>query len=729
MSRPFPSLSTADTRAQLEPTPIPGGRAISSVERRQLTAYLEAFRLHLSDADPPSVPVFNSGYRLSPSARAALMASLTPSDVSERGLRFVDPPVSPPPFPADLHSQAFIADLWSFADPLQLDLIADVRHQGMHLAFNPPTTLEELAAAPRRPNVAKPGSPEMAIILEKVKADIAAGKAIGPFASRPPNAIAIPLFLTDKGDVPDPHFTDADRHRLVRNWSDARLTKFGSITAHTDAPTSSMSPFRAAFADFARLCALPATTDAHALSFDQEDAYAQLRIAPGQSHLMSSHIPGFGWFVRTVGDFGHRTCGIRFEQRAKLFALACLVLSPFLRVHDDGRVVLLHSFGDVSLGPHPEEGFGSLARHKPLFSPAGWRRHLRNQARVHHLEEGWHRVDLSPLHRWVDDFVGWAPDPPTAVRTAQAVAFLHRRYNFNLKPSKFLLGRQADFGGVTMVGPAAAMVLPDPKRSRYTLRLAHALAAPALSHNQWERVIGPPAWVARVFDTHTSALQPLFVEMGKARARSSPLPTTPRSRRALAFWLEAIKLAPGTIAATQFTDPRSPSSWDGVVHIDWAPVDSEQVVGVYVISHALYSIAPIPKWFLDAFPQSPHPSSPACEAMGLYLFLSIFADLVQGRTFAIFNDNISWLLCYPSLSSESQALDCALKLAALTALSTATRLVPLFVPTDSNLADPASRRLEQVFLTALRSKGLSRPSFRQPKPFAQPPFWSRLLRH
>ena len=115
--------------------------------------------------------------------------------------------------------------------------------------------------------------------------------------------------------------------------------------------------------------------------------------------------------------------------------------------------------------------------------------------------------------------------------------------------------------------------------------------------------------------------------------------------------------------------------------------------------------------------------------MGVYVFLATFADIVQGRTFAIFNDNISWLLCYPSLSSESQALDCALKLGALTALSTATRLVPLFVPTDSNLADPASRRLVQAFLTRLRSKGLSKPSYRQPRPFAQPPFWSRLLLH
>lgn len=82
--------------------------------------------------------------------------------------------------------------------------------------------------------------------------------------------------------------------------------------------------------------------------------------------------------------------------------------------------------------------------------------------------------------------------------------------------------------------------------------------------------------------------------------------------------------------------------------------------------------------------------------MAAYLFLINFRDIVQGRTVAIFNVNISWLLAYPSLSSPSQCLDTALKLLALTALSLATRLVPLFVPTHINLADPISRQLVQV---------------------------------
>lgn len=115
--------------------------------------------------------------------------------------------------------------------------------------------------------------------------------------------------------------------------------------------------------------------------------------------------------------------------------------------------------------------------------------------------------------------------------------------------------------------------------------------------------------------------------------------------------------------------------------------------------------------------------------MAAYLFLVNFHDIVQGRTVAIFNDNISWLLAYPSLSSPSQCLDTALKLLALTALSLATRLVPLFVPTHINLADPISRQLVQVFLTKSSLSGLSTPSFRPHRACVAPRFWPRLLQH
>lgn len=742
---PFPPSPSVFVDSHDAPTAIPGGQSLSVEERAGLTAYLASFRRHLSIVDPSSVAAFDGGYRLLPATRSELISHLSPTDIAERGLRFVDPPISPPPFPSDLHGKAFIADLWRYADPLQLDLIADVRTQGMNLAFNPPASLDVLALAPKRPNVAKAGSPEMLIILQKVKADIAAGKAAGPFASRPKGAIAIPLFLTDKGDIPDPTYTDPSRHRLVRNWSDSKLTAFGSITAHTDAPVSSMSPFRSAYSAFAKLCALPTASDPHVVSFDQEDAYAQQRIAPGQSFLMSSHIPGFGWFVRLVGDFGHRTCGIRFEQRAKLFALACRVLSPFLRVHDSGRVVLdipLHD--DLAIGEAPRGGFGSLTAQAPLFSPAGRRRHLRELALSSQPQRGWHRVDLGPLaattehtwhptslrdvHRWVDDFCGWYSSRAAAFRAACAFAFLHRRYGFRLKASKFHLGRASAFGGVIMDGPTAALVLPETKRSKYLRRLQHAYAAEALSHNQWERLIGPPAWVSRVFDTLTPALQPFFCELGKARARSSPLPVSSSARRTIGFWAEVLRSLPPVVAAVQFADPDTPASWEVIAHVDWSPKGSSHLVGIFLLSHGLYTATPIPAWFLEAFPQAPHPSSPACETMAAYLLLALFPDIVQGRTVAIFNDNISWLLAYPSLSSPSQCLDTAMKLLALTGLTLASRLVPLFVPTDLNRADPISRGLVQAFLTATRSSGLSTPSFRPPPVLAEPPFWRRLLR-
>ena len=80
--------------------------------------------------------------------------------------------------------------------------------------------------------------------------------------------------------------------------------------------------------------------------------------------------------------------------------------------------------------------------------------------------------------------------------------------------------------------------------------------------------------------------------------------------------------------------------------------------------------------------------------MGFYLLLAVFPDISQGRTCSVFNDNLPSLLCMPSLSSPSRALDCALKVSALTALALACRVaVPLFVPTLLNLADPASRAL------------------------------------
>ena len=114
--------------------------------------------------------------------------------------------------------------------------------------------------------------------------------------------------------------------------------------------------------------------------------------------------------------------------------------------------------------------------------------------------------------------------------------------------------------------------------------------------------------------------------------------------------------------------------------------------------------------------------------MGFYLLLAVFPDVLQGRTCSVFNDNLPSILCMPSLSSpDSRALDCALKVSALTALALACRVVPLFVPTLLNLSDPASRALLHAFFNGVASKGLSRPTFRTPPPSPAPPCWQALL--
>ena len=113
---PLPTLPTAT------PTPIPGGISLSPSERSALREQIAAFALSLP---PQSRSLFFSGHRLSPSEFAHLSSSLTPLQITQRGLKIAGPPPSGP-VPPSLTDLATLMDSWFFLDPLLTEVCCDM---------------------------------------------------------------------------------------------------------------------------------------------------------------------------------------------------------------------------------------------------------------------------------------------------------------------------------------------------------------------------------------------------------------------------------------------------------------------------------------------------------------------------------------------------------------------------------------------------------------------------
>jgi len=216
-------------------SPIPGGLSLSPAE----TAYLGRFVDEFVASLPPSKrPLFRSGHRLSSAEFTYLTSTLSATQIAERGLRLAGPPPSGPS-PPSLTDLVTLAQAWHFVDPVLTEVCCDMALYGQHLGFDGPRP--EPSASPRVPNMFKAGSPQEKLAKQKVDADIAKGRSTGYFPDLPPGCpFAVPMGLVPKGSSPDPDFTDADSHRLIRNWSDPRLTARGSVTANVDKIKSSM---------------------------------------------------------------------------------------------------------------------------------------------------------------------------------------------------------------------------------------------------------------------------------------------------------------------------------------------------------------------------------------------------------------------------------------------------------------------------------------------------------
>ena len=118
-------------------TPVPGGCDPSPAELAAWKAEVESFAGLLPSDD---AALFRSGHRLSSAVFSATVAALPPGVAASRGLRIAGPPPSGPRAPV-LADLLWLADAWYFVDPLLLEVTADMRLHGMHLAINGPIPL------------------------------------------------------------------------------------------------------------------------------------------------------------------------------------------------------------------------------------------------------------------------------------------------------------------------------------------------------------------------------------------------------------------------------------------------------------------------------------------------------------------------------------------------------------------------------------------------------------
>jgi hypothetical protein len=586
----------------------------------------------------------------------------------------------------------------------------------------------------------KAGSPQEKLAKQKVDADIAKGRSTGYFPDLPPGCpFAVPMGLVPKGSSPDPDFTDADSHRLIRNWSDPRLTARGSVTANVDKIKSSMMTPVHVLRSFhkAILAAKKKGTRPCAAKTDWKGAYGNNAIAHGHLWQMASCFEKHGCFLRLVGDFGHATCGYRHELRAKYILTLLHVAEARLFVAGDNTCWLSplptgSPFHDC-LPVQPKDGFGSLAGNT-IFTSVGAQRLAYLRLTRHKVtpppgKTTWHKPSLDFV-RWVDDWCAFLASAPEAHVTMAAMAFLHRCYGVPLNPEKTFVDPATDFSGIVFDGHNGQVGIPNTKRKKY-LGLINSLLDPArFSFEGLRKFVGAAVWCCLALPLGKLFLKACFTLMHSANAHTT-LTLCPAARHELLFWKVLLTDAPMT--RILLAAPSDVSSADVVVHIDWAPANGRQKIGIAVLSHGLYTSTFVPQWFLDICPSDARaPSSPTFEAFALASYFVCFPDLAANHISYVYTDNDPFLKRSSALtSSGSPSLDAALKLGALHAAQLNARYVLARVPSALNIANWLTHVSDQMpqFERALRSADISVPFLRRSPASHMPPSAWKALQH
>jgi hypothetical protein len=262
---------------------------------------IACFRANLSPIDRST---FDSGHRLAPTQRDALLADLAPGEGMARGLRFADERVPGPPYrkpsgapslPSEgfvpLRIHAILVDAWDLLDPLDLELVADAVCHGANMGFNGPRFF------PRKlPNLTSarihPGP-----TLSLIEKTIAKGHVAGWFPDIPfENLLVNPIGVVDKpGGLPP--------WRLVEDLSQPSGSSINDFTDNMRLVYDKIDRAIAQFADKGKGCIF--------IVFDKKAAYPSIAVRPEDHHLLGIFWPGKGYAYGQVLKFGaKRSAGV-----------------------------------------------------------------------------------------------------------------------------------------------------------------------------------------------------------------------------------------------------------------------------------------------------------------------------------------------------------------------------------------------------------------------------------
>ena len=317
----------ADCKFDCENPSFIGGRVewdpVPSFEEKIATARKrEMFRQSLT---PAEVANWKDNHRLGKIERDTLLAAMDPDEVERRGFRFSDEPVSSPPEQdgsrakmraavaanaspfVGMHAQNLLMDGWNLADPLALELVADIvtPGRGVNLGYNGP---RDFHTHPSNRGSAKMRPAALAQVVDNA---IDKGHMAGWFPSMPySNCVTCPLALVPKPNAVPPW-------RLIHDTSpplpiQSRL----SLTELSDKVQRSYQKFDDAvdqFKKYGRGC--------WGIGGDKKNAFPSLPLRESDRHLTCIHVPGKGWAHGVGCLFGLPASGFRFEDVGELFTL------------------------------------------------------------------------------------------------------------------------------------------------------------------------------------------------------------------------------------------------------------------------------------------------------------------------------------------------------------------------------------------------------------------------
>jgi hypothetical protein len=318
--------------------------------------------------------------------------------------------------------------------------------------------------------------------------------------------------------------------------------------------------------------------------------------------------------------------------------------------------------------------------------------------------------------RNTDDFMLSVKDEYTALTTAKVVQWMHRRWQFPLKVSKFGVGQRVKYDGVWFDARTLTLEIPAEKIMKALKITEAALPGKKVSVKEVESIAGLVLWMSKVFPYIRPWLRSFFAWIAKHAAIVKSKPGLSEESRLAGLGREAARdllflralLASGIRSRSVFlrATVAGPAAIEAVIHLDWAMTPVHCCAGVELRSGEWFQHR-LSERITARLCERGTPNTPALEGCSLPIALFTFADLVRGKVVLVCMDSLVFLQAAANMQSTSAPLAELIKVVAFAQILLHCHILGDFVDTHSNLADPLSRMQTEVFRTRCGEKGLS----------------------